>query len=99
MRTIERSTAFKRDYKRAKATPRHGGELERLLGTVVALLLMGGVLPKAFRDHQLAGDWAGYRECHLKADLLMIYRKPEANTLRLARLGVTQRALWLSGRP
>ena len=46
MRTIERSTAFKRDYKRAKATPRHG-----------------------------------------KPDLLLIYRKPGAGTLRLARLG------------
>jgi mRNA interferase YafQ len=28
-----------------------------------------------------------YRECHLKPDLLLIYRKPDANTLRLARLG------------
>ena len=29
----------------------------------------------------------GYRECHLKPDLLLIYRKPGADTLRLARLG------------
>jgi mRNA interferase YafQ len=87
MRTIDRSSAFKRDYKRAKATPRHRRELDRILATVVALLLTDRVLPKALRDHQLAGDWAGYRECHLKPDLLTIYRKPDANTLRLARLG------------
>jgi mRNA interferase YafQ len=39
------------------------------------------------RDHDLSGDWSGYRECHLKPDLLLIYRKTEDNFLRLARLG------------
>jgi mRNA interferase YafQ len=39
------------------------------------------------RDHDLSGDWAGYRECHIKPDLLLIYRKSDADTLRLARLG------------
>jgi mRNA interferase YafQ len=35
----------------------------------------------------LSGEWAGYRECHLKPGLLLIYRKPDAGSLRLARLG------------
>jgi mRNA interferase YafQ len=35
----------------------------------------------------LTGDWAGYRECHLKPDLLLIYRKIGEETLTLARLG------------
>jgi hypothetical protein len=39
MRTIERSSAFKRDYKRAKATPRHGKDLDSLS----ALGLPGGM--------------------------------------------------------
>jgi len=39
------------------------------------------------RDHDLTGDWAGYRECHIKPDLLLIYRKPDSETLWLARLG------------
>jgi mRNA interferase YafQ len=39
------------------------------------------------RDHDLGGNWNGYRECHVKPDLLLIYRKPDANTLQLARLG------------
>jgi mRNA interferase YafQ len=87
MRTIERSTAFKRDYKRAKATPRYRKVLDSLLSAVVTVLLTDDTLPEVYRDHALAGDWAGYRECHLKPDLLMIYRKPDADTLRLARLG------------
>jgi mRNA interferase YafQ len=53
----------------------------------VSLLLSDEVLPENNRDHGLSGDWSGYRECHIKPDLLLIYRKPDANTLRLARLG------------
>ena len=87
MRPIERSTAFKRDYKRAKATPRHGKDVDSLVSTVVALLVSDQVLPKNNRDHALSGDWMGYRECHIKPNLLLIYRKHDADTLRLARLG------------
>ena len=87
MRTIERSSAFKRDYKRAKATPCHNKHVESLVSTVVALLLSDQVLPENSRDHALSGNWAGYRECHIKPDLLLICRKPDAGTLRLARLG------------
>jgi mRNA interferase YafQ len=87
MRTIERSSAFKRDYKRAKANPRHANDVEALVAAVVALLLSDQVLAESLRDHRLSGEWAGYRECHIKPDLLLIYRKPDANTLRLARLG------------
>jgi mRNA interferase YafQ len=87
MPTIERSSAFKRDYKRAKATPRHRKDLDSLLSTVVALLLSDRVLPVNKRDHALGGDWMGYRECHLKPDLLLVYRRPDAGTVRLARLG------------
>ena len=43
-------------------------------------------LPHLYRDHALVGDWSGYRECHLKPDPVLIYRKPDAETLRLARL-------------
>ncbi len=87
MRTIERSSGFKRDYKRVKATPRHGKDLDSLVSAIVGLLLHDYTLPESNRDHALSGEWAGYRECHLKPDLLLIYRKPDAHTLRLARLG------------
>jgi mRNA interferase YafQ len=87
MRTIERSSAFRRDYKRAKATPRHVKDLDPLLSAILSLLLSDRPLPASSRDHTLSGDWSGYRECHLKPDLLLIYRKPSDDTLRLARLG------------
>ena len=87
MRTIERSTAFKRDYKRVKATPHHRKDVDALVSTVITLLLTDQALPPSNRDHALGGDWIGYRDCHIKPDLVLIYRKPDADTLRLARLG------------
>ena len=87
MRTIKYTNAFKRDYKRAKASPRHRKDLDSLLSTILSLLLDNQIVPQHHRDHPLSGDWAGYRECHLKPELLLIYRKPDAETLRLARLG------------
>lgn len=87
MRQIEYASAFKQDYKRAKATPRHRNDVDALVAAVVELLLVDEPLPEAIRDHSLVGSWIGYRECHLKPDLLLIYRKPDADTLRLARLG------------
>ena len=86
MRTIERSTTFKRDYKR-EAKGRHGANLDADLVPVLVALADDKPLAPSYRDHDLSGDWAGYRDCHIKPDLVLIYRKPDANTLRLARLG------------
>ena len=44
-------------------------------------------LPERYQDHPLAGRWIGHRECHNHPDLLLIYRKPDAETLELVRLG------------
>ena len=87
MRTIEYANAFKKDFKRVKATPRHRPDVERLLTTALTLLADDQPLPLHQRDHDLTGNWSGYRECHLKPDLLLIYRKLDADVLRVARLG------------
>jgi len=86
MRTIERSTQFRRDYKR-EAKGRHGAGLDALLIPVLRALAGDEPLEPRYRDHDLGGEWAGYRDCHIKPDLVLIYRKPDADTLRLARLG------------
>ena len=86
MRTIDRSSAFKRDYKR-EAKGQHRKTLVDDLKSVVAALVHDQKLEARYCDHDLSGDWAGYRECHIKPDLLLIYRKADTDTLRLARLG------------
>ena len=86
MRRIERSTAFKRDYRRVKAISRYRDVDERLI-TVLEFLADDHPLPPRNRDHALAGNWAGYRDCHLRPNLLLIYAKPSVDVLRLVRLG------------
>ncbi len=86
MREIDRASAFKRDYKR-EAKGLHRATLDNDLKPVLVALVTDMTLDPKYRDHDLSGDWAGYRECHIKPDLLLIYRKSDATTLRLARLG------------
>ena len=39
------------------------------------------------RDHALTGDWKDHRDCHVKPDLVLIYRKPDDEVLQLVRIG------------
>ena len=55
MRTIEYSSAFKRDYRRAKATPRYRDDLDALLSPVLELLMDDQNLPDNNHDHALKG--------------------------------------------
>ncbi len=86
MRTIEYSSAFKKNYKRL-AGGRYRPALENELQSILRDLIHDRKLEQKHHDHELLGDWHGYRECHVKADLLLIYSLPDAKTLRLARLG------------
>lgn len=86
MRRIERTTAFRRDYKREKRGLHRTG-LDSLISEIVSLLVEDRPLPEKNRDHALSGNWLDHRECHLKPDLLLIYRKPDAEVLQLIRLG------------
>jgi mRNA interferase YafQ len=87
MRIIERSSAFKRDYKRVYANPRHRRNIDFLLTNVISFLAVDKDLQRSQKDHELLGEWIGYRECHIKPDLLLIYKKPDYVILRLARIG------------
>ncbi len=87
MREIERSSVFKRDFKHIYSNPRHKRDIEELLLVTIDLLVLDKVLPFKLRDHDLIGRWCGHRECHIKPDVLLIYKRPDPKILRLARLG------------
>ncbi|WP_375402692.1 type II toxin-antitoxin system YafQ family toxin [uncultured Sphingomonas sp.] len=86
MRTIERSTRFKRDYRR-ELKGRHQATLDAELMTLLVALASDAPLDTKYQDHGLSGDWATYRDCHVEPDLVLIYAKSDGLTLRLARLG------------
>jgi len=86
MREIELTKQFKRDYKKISITPRHR-DVDSVLNPAMTKLALDLPLEHRLHDHPLSGDYAHHRECHLKPDLLLIYRKPDDATLRLVRLG------------
>jgi mRNA interferase YafQ len=86
MRKIELTTAFRRDFKREKKG-QYRRDIDSLVSSLVALLAEDKHLPEKNRDHGLGGEWQDHRECHLKPDLLLIYRKPDAEVLQLVRMG------------
>jgi mRNA interferase YafQ len=86
MRTVKFTTRFKRDYRREKSG-QLGKKLDTLLMEVVELLAADQPLPRRHVDHALTGDWSDHRDCHIRPDLILIYRKPDPDTLELVRLG------------
>jgi len=85
-RSVEPTTAFRRDFKR-ESRGIYRGQLEALLRPVLSALAADAPLPKANRDHPLSGEWSDCRECHIRGDLLLVYRKPDDMRLQLVRLG------------
>lgn len=86
MRKIERTRRFRRDYKR-ESRGAHSADLEERLAEVIEALATDADLPARLRDHALSGPWAQYRDCHIMPDLVLIYRKPDPDTLVLVRMG------------
>ncbi|MCK6441272.1 type II toxin-antitoxin system YafQ family toxin [Elstera cyanobacteriorum] len=86
MRTIERSGRFKRDYKR-EAKGQYRLILDQELRIVLTALVQDLPLPDRYRDHPMVGAWKDHRDCHLRPDLVLIYRKVDADILQLVRLG------------
>ena len=40
---------------------------------MLSLILSGQPLPYSYKDHGLIGNYAGFRECHIEPDWLLIY--------------------------
>ena len=86
MRTIETTTTFRKDVKREKKGML-GKKLDRLLFDVIQILAADTKLPEKSRDHAMIGDWSDFRDCHVRPDLILVYRKVGNNALQLVRLG------------
>lgn len=86
MRRISRTSRFKRDFRR-EAKGQYRATLEEDLRAVLSLLVADAPLPQRYRDHALAGEWKDHRDCHVRPNLVLIYRKPDDDSLELVRLG------------
>lgn len=76
------SETFKRESK-----GQHRLTLQTDLTAVVVALANDQTLHPRHRDHGLTGDWKDHRDCHIKPDLVLIYRLPDETRIQLVRLG------------
>lgn len=82
MYEIFRTSSFKKDYNKLSLPDKE------ILKEVVRVLASGEVLDEEYKDHKLIGNYLGCRECHLKPDLLLIYRiSDDILELALTRVG------------
>jgi mRNA interferase YafQ len=89
MRVIKQTGQFKRDLKREakgphRATQSHPGEGFRRHRRGAG---KGRTTGRKIPCPPLGGDWVDYRDCHIKPDLVLIYRKQDTERLELVRLG------------
>lgn len=84
MLKLDNSKQFKKDLKRYL----HQRKFIQELNDLIKLLLKQEPLDPRHRDHFLAGNWVNHRECHVRNDILLIYRISEKEkVLFLERLG------------
>ncbi|WP_422133728.1 type II toxin-antitoxin system YafQ family toxin [Endozoicomonas sp. ALD040] len=81
--SLEYSNQFKKDFK--KITKLAIADIIAV-GDVIGTLQRGQTLDARHMDHALVGDWLGFRDCHIKPDLVLIYRIHDRK-LQLARIG------------
>lgn len=79
---IVQQTSFKKDIKKLK---KRGKDLNKLK-SVIDILVEQTPLPARYRDHALAGNWIGWRDCHIEPDWLLVY-KLKQDTIILGRTG------------
>lgn len=82
MLDVRYSSKFKKDF---KTCSKRQYKME-LLQQIVDILRIPDTLPPKNSNHNLSGNYVGYRECHIAPDWLLIYRQ-DNNELLLYRTG------------
>ena len=79
---------FKKSYRRYKRSGKFSKSADEKLQRAVLFLATGKKLPQEFSDHALSGALQDYRECHIKGDVLLVYRRDvKKRTIDLVAIG------------
>ncbi len=83
MFTLKFTSQFRKDLKRIQNNPAKIKHLK----AVLQYLERDGFIPERYKPHRLIGNYAGFMECHVENDLLLIWLDPEEGVIKLVRLG------------
>ena len=83
MKTIRKTTQFKKDFKKIK---NNTNKINALL-EIVRKLANGETIPAEFDPHPLTGSYKNHMECHIESDFLLIWFDKNADEVKLVRLG------------
>lgn len=78
MYEIRFTKTFRKSFKRIIKSGK-SNNLTKNLELILFLFVNNQNIPSKYKDHELAGDYSGYRELHLKPDLLLIYKKDDSS--------------------
>lgn len=84
MKEIKSGKQFKKDLKKFANQPK---KLMELYHFIANYLRTGAPIPEKYRAHPLHGDYAGYLECHIEGDFLLIWIDETTNLVKLIRVG------------
>jgi mRNA interferase YafQ len=82
MRSIEFTHLYLKDLRLA----RKRGLPEAELNVIVEKLAKDEFLEPKHNDHPLKGKYLGFRECHVRPDWLLVYKKEDTENLSLLYL-------------
>ena len=71
------SSKFRKQYKKLNQKDKE------ITKKIINKLLNDEILESKYKDHKLIGKYAGFRECHIKPDLLLIYKKENNALIRV----------------
>jgi mRNA interferase YafQ len=83
-RPFDYTKRFLKDWERLSRTSRY--DMRRLKEAMLLIIANNGPLPAEWLDHQLKGEWADHRECHVGGDFLLVYYI-ESDVVWFARTG------------
>jgi len=83
LKTPVYSSRFKKEYKLSQKRGLDITKLDKIISDLVREI----PLPPRNKDHDLIGNYAGCRECHIQGDWLLIYKYQDENEIIFMRTG------------
>lgn len=75
---LKKTKPFEKSYKKMKKSGVKPSVFKDL-GFIIDTLICGKNLPTLYKDHKLNGEFSDFRECHIKGDLLLVYKIEKSN--------------------